>query len=226
MEKLQNLGKLYHPLDSAGSERLGDNNHPGETDRTTGINQNLPHIRNIRAGINKYDPVHVAVFEVAFAFPEAIHATDEDIAILTEQVTQVQGLNVLQKTSGAGSQTFLGATVSFLEPTLDSTSAELTITFNLNLREETDNYVLKNFKKWANLGYDITTGIRTLKSDYCAEWLQICVANRNGAVWRKVIFYDVMLTNIGGLEQLDYTNREAATITVTFRSDFWDDALA
>ena len=33
-----------------------------------------------------------------------------------------------------------------------------------------------------------------------------------------------MLTNITGLDALDYTNNEARKLTVVFRSDYWDDS--
>ena len=56
----------------------------------------LPHIKNVKAGINKYDPVHRSIYEVYFTLPEAIQSEfkDEEL-ILTEQVTSVSGLDVL-----------------------------------------------------------------------------------------------------------------------------------
>ena len=93
----------------------------------------LPHIRNVQSGINKYDPMHSAMYEVYFTLPEAIQSQfKDDEAVLTEQVTEVTGLDALQKTVGAGQQKFMGVDVSFLNPTLDNTYAELTINLNLN----------------------------------------------------------------------------------------------
>ena len=77
----------------------------------------LPHIRNVQSGINKYDPMHSAMYEVYFTLPEAIQSQfKDDEAVLTEQVTEVSGLDALQKTVGAGSQKFMGVDVSFLNP--------------------------------------------------------------------------------------------------------------
>ena len=146
----------------------------------------LPHIRNVQSGINKYDPMHSAMYEVYFTLPEAIQSQfKDDEAVLTEQVTEVTGLDALQKTVGAGQQKFMGVDVSFLNPTLDNTYAELTINLNLNIRNATDAFVLKVFKAWEKLGYDLSDGTRTLMADYCTDNLRIAEANRDGTIWRS-----------------------------------------
>lgn len=187
----------------------------------------LPHVRNVQAGVNKWDPMHNAIFEVYFALPTALIEAGfkQEEAILTEQVKEVSGLDALQKVPAAGSQKFFGAEVSFLNPTLESTSAEITVTFNLNLRHNNDAYVFKVIKAWGKLGYDLADGTRTLKRDYCADNLRIAQANRNGEIFRSIIFHDVLLTQIQGAESLSYENNEPVTIQVTFRSDYWDESL-
>ena len=187
----------------------------------------LPHVRNIQTAVNRWDPNHSAVFEVYFTLPEAIQSAFKDEeAILTEQVTQVTGLDALQKTVQAGSQKFYGVDVSFLNPTLETTYAEFTISLNLNIRNATDAFVLKVFKAWEKLGYDLSDGTRTLMVDYCADNLRIAEANRDGTIWRSFIFHKVLLTNVEGLNDLIYTNNEARILNVTFRADYWDEDLA
>ena len=187
----------------------------------------LPHIRNVQSGINKYDPMHSAMYEVYFTLPEAIQSQfKDDEAVLTEQVTEVTGLDALQKTVGAGQQKFMGVDVSFLNPTLDNTYAELTINLNLNIRNATDAFVLKVFKAWEKLGYDLSDGTRTLMADYCTDNLRIAEANRDGTIWRSYIFHKVMLTGVTGLDSLNYTSNDARILTVTFRADYWDEDLA
>lgn len=187
----------------------------------------LPHIKNTQAGNNYYDPMHSSVFEVYFTLPTAIQDKfKEDEAILTEQVVSVSGLDALQKTVQAGSQKFLGVDVSYLNPTLETTYAELEIVFNLNIRNATDAYVLKLFKAWEKLGYDLSDGTRTLMADYVADNLRISEANRDGTVFRSYIFHKVLLTNVTGIDALNYTDNEARTLTVQFRADWWDEDLA
>lgn len=185
----------------------------------------VPHVRSVKAGSNYYDPVNTAVFEVEFEFPGLITGKIgvDDVKILTEQVTNVGGLDNLLKTPAAGQQKFFGADVSYLNPTLDNTYAEITIDFNLNLRNVTDNYVLDAFMQWRNLNYNLGNGARYLKKDYVAPFIEIKMANRDGTVWRVVKLWDVMLINITGLDGLDITTNESPKLQCTFRSDYWDD---
>ena len=186
----------------------------------------LPHITNVQAGINRWDPMYSAIFEVYFDLPTAIASQfAEDAQILTEQVTQVSGLDALQKTTEAGSQKFLGVDVSYLNPTLDSTFAEITIDLNLNIRNASDAYVLKVFKAWNKLNYDLSDGTRTLTADYCAENLRVAEANRDGTVWRSFIFHKVMLTGVTGLDSLNYTENGARVLQIKLRADYWEEEL-
>lgn len=186
----------------------------------------LTHIKNVQAGINKWDPVHKSLFEVYFTLPDALKSnglfTGEDEMLLTEQVTTVTGLDALHKTTAAGEQKFYGVTVSFLNPMLDTTAADLTITFNLNLRNVTDNYVLRMFVAWERLSYDLMDGTRTIKQDYISDNMRVAQANRNGRVWRSFIFHHIMLTSVTGMDDLDYASNDAVTLQTTFRADYWD----
>ena len=187
----------------------------------------LPHLKNVKAGINKWDPVHKSLFEVYFTLPEPLRqpfATEE--ALLTEQVLTVTGLDALHKTPTHGEQKFFGVTASFLQPVLDTTSADLTITFNLNLRDVTDNFVLKVFLAWERLSYDLSDGTRTIKQQYISDNMRIAQANRNGQVWRSFIFHHIMLTGVTNMDDLDYSASEAITLQTTFRADYWDYDLA
>ncbi len=186
-----------------------------------------PHISNVTSGMQKYDPMHSAIFEVQFSLPTQLQSRfQQDEALLTEQVTEVSGLDALQKTTAAGSQKFLGVDVSFLNPVLDNTYADLTITLNLNIRNQVDAFVLNVFKEWSKLGYDLGTGTRTLAEDYISDSLFVAEANRNGVVWRTVKFHRVMLTGVTGLDSLNYTSNDARTLQCTFRADYWEEELA
>ena len=194
----------------------------------------LPHITNVKAGTERWDPMHSSIFEVAFTVPEKLSGmfSGEELAILSQQVVSISGLDALQKVAGANSQKFLGVDVSFLNPTLDSTTAEFTIVFNLNLRDVTDAYVLKLFKYWGQLSYTINTsktqetrGHRALKKDYVCDTMHISEANRDGTVWREIVFKDVFITGLTGLDTLDYTSSEARQLTVSFRADYWEETV-
>ena len=124
-------------------------------------------------------------------------------------------------------QKFMGTDRSYVKPQLDNTRAALNVTFTLNLRNGTDNYILKLFRAWASLNYDINTGKRVLKKDYCADWLKISIANRAGDIHQEIVFKDVMLN--GELQtstDLDYSNGTAVELTVPMVSDWWDEKVA
>ena len=194
----------------------------------TGNVSHLPHIMNTRAGIDRQDPMHSAIFEVYFQLPLALKSIfgSEDEHTITEQVTDVDGLDQLQKVVGAGSQKFFGVDVSFLNPTMEQTYCEFTVNFNLNIRNHTDAWLLKIFKAWGNLGYNLQDGTRTLMPDYVSESVRIAEANRNGEIWRSYVFRKVMVVNVTGLPSLNYTENEPRKLSVTFRADYWDEDLA
>lgn len=187
----------------------------------------LPHVKNVQSGVNRYDPNHSSIFEVYFTLPEAIKSQfAEDEAILTEQVVSVNGIAALMKNTTVGKQRFMGVDVSHSAPVIDETRATITIEFNLNLRNATDNFVLKLFMAWKNLNYNLNDGTRTLKADYVADNLRIAEANRDGTIWRSYVFHDVFLGEVSGIDSLSYDDNEPRKLTVQFYADYWDDDLA
>ena len=187
----------------------------------------LPHVLNVQAGANKWDPVNNAVYEVYFTLPDGIKAEfAADEAILTEQVISVSGLNGLDKTTGEGKQTFLGASVSFQEPVINDTFIEFTIEFNLNLRNKTDNFVHKLFRAWEQLNYNLADVTRTLKSQYCSDSFRVSEANRDGSIHRSFALHHVLLCEVNGADTLDYTNNEARKLSCRFRADYWEEVFA
>ena len=119
----------------------------------------LPHIKNSQAGVNLYDPVNKSIFEVYFTLPEAIRAEfGKDEVLISEHVQKISGLDALYKAPEADVQKFMGTSRSYLKPTVGDTHADLEVEFSLNLRNGTDNYILKLFRAWAALGYDISSG--------------------------------------------------------------------
>lgn len=189
----------------------------------------LPHISNSAAGRNKWDPVHSSIYEVRFTVPEAIRADfAKDEILLTEHVLKISGLDALNRAPGTGTQKFMGTDRSYINPKVDSTRAELTMDFTLNLRDDVDNYIYKLFRAWAALGYDMNTGTRVLKREYCADWVNVAVANRRGDIYHEIILKDVMINGplTGYISDLDYEVNEAAQLTVPFVSDWWQETMA
>ena len=189
----------------------------------------LPHIQNSTAGRNKFDPVHQNIFEVRFTVPDAIRDQfGKDEVLLTEHVTKITGVGgAINKAPNVQQQKFMGTDRSYIVPKLDNTHAELEMEFTLNLRDDTDNYIYKIFRAWAALGYDVNTGSRALKRDYCADWLNIAVANRAGDIFHEIIFKDVMMNgDLSGYGDFDYETGDACTLSCKFVSDWWQETIA
>lgn len=185
----------------------------------------LPHIKNSQAGVNKHDIVSGNIFEVYFTLPEPLRDQfAQDEALITEHVLKISGLEALDKAPETVTQQFMGTTRTFIAPRIGDTSAEISIDLSLNLRNGVDNYIYKLFKAWARLGYNINTGERSLKKDYCAEWLKVSIANPAGDIYREIIFKDVMMSgSITGMEDYDYNSSDPKQITVKFKSDWWQE---
>ena len=190
----------------------------------------LPHIKNSTAGINlDYEPVNKAIFQVSFTLPAGIQNTySQDVEILSEHVQKISGLDSLYKAPEVDIQKFMGTSRSYIKPTVGDTHADFEIEFSLNLRNGTDNYILKLFRDWAALGYNLATGERRLKQDYTAEYMVVSIANRAGDVFQEIKFKDVMINGplSGGINELDYTSDDMVTLTVKFRSDYWEEKNA
>lgn len=187
----------------------------------------LPHVRNMYAAQDQYDPMYSAIFEVQFDLPDEVKQWigDNDEEILTQHVVDVSGLDALNKVVGAGQQKFMGVDVSFLNPSLDNTYCEFTINFNLNIRNKQDAYIFNIFKIWSKLGYNLSDGTRTLHSKYMSDSVRIAEAGRDGTVWRIVQFHRVMLIEVTGLDSLNYTTNDARILSCKFRADWWNEHL-
>ena len=182
----------------------------------------LPHIQNSAAGVNKWEPVNVDIFQVFFTIPAPLqNEFGADVAVLSEQVQKISGLATLDKGPEFIQQKFMNTTRTFLADKLGDTYHELKVTLALNLRNAVDNFIYRLFKAWNHLGYNIEDGTTALKVDYCADFLRVQVANRAQDVYRDIIYKDVMMgTGFQFQDELNYETNEPATIEVTFRSDW------
>ena len=186
----------------------------------------LPHIKNVKAARERWDPMHNSIFLVAFTVPYVLAGEydQDEVQILSQQVKNISGLDSLNETVNITTKKYLGVDVAFTNPIIENTGADITITFNLNLRNISDAYVYKLFKQWIRLIYDISTGVHTLKQ-MCSGLMTILEANRDGTVWRQIVLKNVIVTEVKGLEMLDYTSQEIRDLTVKFHADYWDETI-
>lgn len=185
----------------------------------------FPHINNIKAAYERWDPMHNSIFEIDFTVPYVMQGEfDQDsLLVLSQQVVSVNGLDGLQKPLTMYTMKYLGVDVAFFNPMLDNTGIDFDITFNLNLRNVSDAYVYKLFKQWLRLIYNMATGVVPLIAQAKAESMTILEANRDGTVWRQVVLKNVVITGMQGMNNLDYNSTEPRQLNVNFHADFWDE---
>lgn len=188
----------------------------------------LPHITNVKAGTERWDPMHNSLFEIRFTVPYVMQGEypQEELLILSQQVISVNGLDQIQKPLSMYTMKYLGVDVAFFNPILESTSIDFNIVFNLNIRNQSDAYVFKLFKSWLRLIYNMSTGVVPLVAQTKADEMMICEANRDGTIWRQVVMKNVVITGMTGLDSLDYSSSDPRTLTVTFHGDYWDETTA
>ena len=119
---------------------------------------------------------------------------------------------------------YLGVDRAFFNPAIDNTGIDYTITFNLNIRDRNDVYVFKLFKEWINLIYNLATGVVALIGQAYGK-MTILEANRDGTIWRQVVLKNVVVTDIKGMESLDYESQDVRTLNVSFHADYWDETI-
>ena len=180
----------------------------------------LPHYKNSKASVNKWEPVHNNLFEVTFLPPPSVGGG----SILLEHVKTVGG-NITELGQEPVMQQFKTANRSFLSTVPTNTVVDLEIVFSLNLNDNNEMYTYKTLRDWKRLGYNPLTGEMGLKKDYADAKIIISHYNRVGDIFWQKTFYDCFITGDldPGLGSLDYASGEPVELTTKFRSDFWEE---
>lgn len=179
----------------------------------------LPHYKNAHVAMEKWEPVYLNLFEVLLKPPESVDGWEW----VMDNVTKISGLDV-EKTPGPVEQMYKGAKRRFAGGFPDSTTADLTIGFEVNLNSSNSMYVYKGLRKWTDLIFDPLTGAMTLKVDYAGGPLTASLYNRKGDIFRQWIFPVVFPMSSLPLMELDYSSGGSVwQMDVTFAADYWED---
>ena len=133
----------------------------------------LPHYRNSKAAMQKFEPVYNAQFEVLLTPPAAVTGW----TLVMENVIKVGGIEV-NKVPAVVEQKYKSAKRSFAGGIVDDTSINITLDFEVNLDDSNSAYVYKALRKWCDLIYDPLTGRMGLKKDYTGGPLIINYFNK------------------------------------------------
>jgi hypothetical protein len=181
----------------------------------------LPHFLNSRASTRYLEPVYKNLFEVNIIPPISI----TNGSILSEQIKSIGGLNQ-DKLEGVLEQTFKGATRSYAAGKPESTVVDMTIDFELNLDEANGLYVYRILRDWARLIYNPLSGAQGLKRDYIGKVIVTNYTRPGQVFWRRT-YHDAFIQGdaMAALDEMSYDSSELATLSLTFRSDWWSEAI-
>ena len=182
------------------------------------------HYQNSDAARNAWEVVSPALFEVSFKFPEKLSSAGIDTELMFQHVRSVSGLDGLTPTIGTVVQKYKYAERHYAAAGPDKTSLELTITFTLNLNSAHENYIYNSLRRWYDLVYNPQNGQTLTKRDYASgSRLTIVEHDRDGAIWRKIVCFDVFpSTPPTGLNEDNYDSvGDAKTVSITFIVDDW-----
>jgi len=181
----------------------------------------LPHYRNSKAAMNKFEPVFNAQFEILLTPPAAVTGW----TLVMEQVTKVSGVEI-NKQPDQVTQTYKFAKRTFAGGSISDTTVKISLDFEVNLDDSTSAYVYKALRKWSDLIYDPLTGRMGLKKDYVGGPMIINYFNKNGDIFRQVTAPVVFpITPLPAIES-EYTSNDIYKITgFQFQADYWDETI-
>jgi hypothetical protein len=178
----------------------------------------LPYWTNSEASREFYEPIYQNQFEVILTPPAAI--SGPGVALLVEHVTKLSGLPEISSPGELAEQKYKFATRSYAGATPDKTTADLVLTFTVNLNNENDAYIYNVLRGWNDIVYDPLTGSQGLKRDYVGS-MSVHVTNKTSEIFREWSFPSIIPASALKAIELDYTSKELYEVTVTYRSDQW-----
>lgn len=178
----------------------------------------LPYWTNSTAAVNYYEPIYQNQFEVVLTPPAAIGGPN--VALLVEHVTKLSGLPEIQSAGTVVEQKYKFASRSYAGAVPDKTTADLDLTFTVNLNEENDAYVYNILRAWGDVIYNPLTGSQGLKREYVGE-MAVVVFNKAGDIFREWKFPSVFPTAGLTALALDYNGTELYTVSTKLRADWW-----
>jgi hypothetical protein len=178
----------------------------------------LPYWTNSTAAVNYYEPIYQNQFEVVLTPPAAIGGPN--VALLVEHVTKLSGLPEIQSAGTVVEQKYKFASRSYAGAVPDKTTADLDLTFTVNLNEENDAYVYNILRAWGDVIYNPLTGSQGLKREYVGE-MAVVVFNKAGDIFREWKFPSVFPTVGLTALALDYNGTTVYEVTTKLRADWW-----
>lgn len=193
----------------------------------------LPHFRSSRVSTGMYEPVYQNLFTVEIQLPDALREAvgQTDMDLFLEGVTKVSGLDTNKVPGADASQTYKFATRRFANAGPESTTIDVTLAIEINLRGsaegQPDIYQLKTLRRWNDLIYDPLTGRMGLKADYVAP--QVVITAHDKAMqpfWQWTLYHVWPKTSLPAPD-FNYTEKSSLykVDNYTLACDYWDEVM-
>lgn len=176
----------------------------------------LPHYTNVKPAQNLEEPLYLNLFDVQFQLPPAING-GETLTTFAKTVNLP-----LHPALEEVVQRYKYSTRSYTSFPAD-TSAEFSITFNVNVNDANSAYVFKTLTELYKLSFNPATGEMTRKIDHVAT-ITVDIHNKLGEILRRVVLKDCELRGIDEMS-LDWESADAFEVSTTWKTDHWDDLI-
>jgi len=181
----------------------------------------LPHYRNSKASMNKFEPVYLSQFEIQITPPPAV----ADWTLVMENVKKVAGVQT-NALPGVVEQKYKSAKRSYAGGMVDATTNDVSLDFEVNLNDSNSMYVYKALRKWCDLIYDPLTGRMGLKKDYTGGPMIINYFNKNGDIFRQVKYPVCFPTSQLPEIAVDFASNDIYSIGgFVLRCDYWEETI-
>lgn len=181
----------------------------------------LPHYRNSKASMNKFEPVYLSQFEIQLTPPPAVAGWN----LVMESVLRVSGVQT-NALPAVIEQKYKSAKRSFAGGMNDATTNDVAIDFEVNLDDSNSMYVYKALRKWCDLIFDPLTGRMGLKKDYTGGPMIINYFNKNGDIFRQVKYPVCFPTTPLPEIAVDFSGNDVYRLTgFTWRCDYFEETI-
>lgn len=178
----------------------------------------LPHFTNAQAAINNWEPLYLNQFEVIFTPPAIVGGTN----LLLEQVKTVKGLPEITPT-GSVTQYYKFAERNYADAKPETTSADIEISFEVNLDDSNSMYTYNTLRQWGNIHYNPMNGSQSIKKRYVGA-MSVYIFNKDQEIYRTFDFKSVIMLDPLNAMELDYTSKDGIyTMTAKFKADWWEE---
>lgn len=167
----------------------------------------LPHFTQLQMtgspggpGTLPHEPIYKNLFEITFVLPTILQAQGRDPVLLLQQATSVD-LGVTNKALGTNTQKFKYSDRAFIKAGPDSTTADVSIKFNVNVNNQGSMETWNALRAWYDLGWNSQNGYLHYKADTIGTII-VNQHDKKGLVLRRVTFQNCQLLDVSGFGSL------------------------